>query len=143
MPEFIQDFNQRFAVPPRSQHDAHRPLTAHDKLDQILTWQEMRLLSKNLSVQFQKVVYQVQTAHPTYAMRHAAVTVCLNAQGKVSRLYQGKTLDYTIFHRQEHQAEIRDTKQVNAPRPHYTPGPDHPWRQPFLDSYEPRAASEP
>jgi transposase len=45
LPEFIQDFNQRFAVPPRSQHDAHRPLLAHDKLDQILTWQEIRLLS--------------------------------------------------------------------------------------------------
>ena len=26
LPEFIQDFNQRFAVPPRSQNDAHRPL---------------------------------------------------------------------------------------------------------------------
>jgi transposase len=138
LPKFIQDFNQRFAVPPRSQHDAHRPLTAHDKLDQILTWQETRLLSKNLSVQFQKVVYQIQTAHPTYAMRHAAVTVCLNAQGKVSILYKGKTLDYTIFHRQQRQAEIVDSKQVNAPRPHYIPGPNHPWKKSFFANHEPR-----
>ena len=138
LPEFIQDFNQRFAVPPRSQHDAHRPLMAHDKLDQILTWQEIRLLSKNLSVQFQKVVYQIQTVHPTYAMRHAAVTVCLNAQGKVSILYQGKTLDYTIFHRQQRQAEIVDSKQVNAPRPHYIPGPNHPWKKSFFANHEPR-----
>ena len=138
LPKFIQDFNQRFAVPPRSQHDAHRPLMAHDKLDQILTWQEIRLLSKNLSVQFQKVVYQIQTAHPTYAMRHAAVTVCLNAQGKVSILYQGKTLDYTIFHRQQRQAEIVDSKQVNAPRPHYIPGPNHPWKKSFFANHEPR-----
>lgn len=141
LPEFIQDFNQRFCVPPRSPHDVHRALTTHDNLAQILTWQETRLLSKNLTVQFQKVVYQIQTPHPTYAMRRAAVTVCLNAQGEVTILYQGKALDYAIFHRQTHQAEIVDIKQVNAPRPHYTPGPDHPWRKPFLNSHEPHSAS--
>ncbi len=141
LPEFIQDFDQRFAVSPRSDHDAHRSLTTHDHLAQILTWQETRLLSKNLTVQFQKVVYQIQTPHPSYAMRKAAVTVCLDAQGNVTILYQGKALDYTIFHRQTHQAEIRDTKQINSPRPHYKPGPDHPWRQPFLNSHEPHSTS--
>jgi transposase len=138
LPEFIQDFNQRFSVSPRSDHDAHRPLTTRDPLDQILTWQETRLLSKNLTVQFQKVVYQIRTSRPTYAMRHAAVTVCLNAQGQVTILYQGKVLPYTIFHRQERQAEVVDSKQVNAPRPHYIPGPDHPWKKSFFANHEPR-----
>jgi hypothetical protein len=138
LPEFIQDFNQRFSVSPRSDHDAHRPLTTRDPLDQILTWQETRLLSKNLTVQFQKVVYQIRTSRPTYAMRHAAVTVCLNAQGQVTILYQGKVLPYTIFHRQERQAEVVDSKQVNAPRPHYIPDPDHPWKKSFFANHEPR-----
>jgi hypothetical protein len=102
LPEFIADFNRRFAVPPRSFHDAHRPLTAKDELTHIFTWQETRILSKNLTLQFQKVIYQIQTPHPTYAMRHAAVTVCLDAQGKISLLYKGKSLDYTIFHKQAH-----------------------------------------
>ena len=141
LPEFIQDFNQRFAVSPRSDHDAHRPLTAHDNLAQILTWQETRLLSKNLTVQFQKVVYQIQTTRPTYAMRRAAVTVCLNAQGQVIILYHGKVLPYTIFHRQERQAEIMDSKKINSPRPPSTPGPNHPWRKPFLNSHDPHPAS--
>ncbi len=35
LPEFIQHFNQRFSVSPRSDHDAHRPLTARDPLDTI------------------------------------------------------------------------------------------------------------
>ena len=38
LPEFIMDFNRRFAVQPRSDNDAHRPLTDQDDLDQILTW---------------------------------------------------------------------------------------------------------
>jgi transposase len=36
LPEFIADFNQRFAVQPISQHDAHRPLTTQDDLAHIL-----------------------------------------------------------------------------------------------------------
>ena len=44
------------------------------------TWQETRSLSKNLTLQFQKTVYQIQTERPTYALRNAQVTVCVNAQ---------------------------------------------------------------
>jgi transposase len=138
LPEFILDFNQRFAVLPHSAQNAHRTLGPHNNLSQILTWQEPRLLSKNLTVQFQKVVYQIQTPHPTYAMRHAAVTVCLDAQNQVAILYHNQPLEYTIFHHQEHQAEIVDTKQINAPRPAYIPAPDHPWRRGFANPRQSR-----
>ena len=50
LPEFIQDFNQRFREEPRSEVDAHRPLTAKEDLARILTWQEPRSLSKNLTL---------------------------------------------------------------------------------------------
>ena len=133
--EFVEDFNRRFGVTPRSDHDAHRPLTAQDNLARILTWQESRLLTKNLTLQFQKVVYQVQTQRPTYAMQRAPVTVCLDAQGKVMLLYKGKPLDYTIFHMQAKQAEIIETKNLdqallNKSKAH-KPAPNHPWRKGF------------
>ncbi len=132
LPEFIHDFNQRFAVQPRSDLDAHRPLCNQDDLDQILTWQETRILSKNLTLQFRKTVYQIQTKRPTYALRHAPVTVCLDAQENLSILYKGKPLDHTIFHRQAKQSEIVDPKQLNAlVRKPYKPAPDHPWRKGF------------
>lgn len=59
LPEFMEDFNRRFAVAPRSNHDAHRLLLLKDHLAQTLTWQETRIISKNLSIQFQNVVYQI------------------------------------------------------------------------------------
>ena len=37
LPEFRQDFNRRFAVQPRSTHNAHRPLLKTENLDVILT----------------------------------------------------------------------------------------------------------
>ena len=70
----------------------HRPLTAKEDLARILTWQETRTLSKNLTLQFQKTVYQIQTDRPTYALRNAQVTVCVNAQEEITILYNGKAL---------------------------------------------------
>ena len=132
LPEFVDEFNLRFAVQPRSDLDAHQPLSDQDDLDQILTWQETRTLSKNLSLQFRKTVYQIQTQRPTYALRHAAVTVCLGALENILILYKGQPLDYTVFHRQTQQSQIVDTKQLNfAVRKPHIPASDHPWRKGF------------
>jgi transposase len=131
LPEFIDDFNQRFAIEPRSSLDAHRPLTAKENLTRILTWQEPRTLSKNLTIQFEKVVYQIQTQRPTYAMRQAVVTVCKDARRNLTILYQGKSLPFTVFHQQAKQSEVVPSKNVNQVLPPHKPAPDHPWRQGF------------
>jgi len=132
LPEFVDEFNLRFAVQPRSDLDAHQPLSDQDDLDQILTWQETRTLSKNLTLQFRKTVYQIQTQRPTYALRHAAVTVCLDARENILILYKGQPLDFSVFHRQTQQSQIVDTKQLNsAVRKPHIPAPDHPWRKGF------------
>jgi transposase len=130
LPEFRDDYNRRFAVVPRSSHDAHRPLLKTDNLDQILTHQEPRSLSKNLTIQYNKVIYQIQTNRPTYALRNASVTVCENIQGEIKILYKGKTLAYSLYHKPPRQAEVVTTKSLNhksrQPKP---PAMDHPWRQ--------------
>jgi len=135
LPEFIADFNQRFAVDARSSVDAHRPLTTKDELARILTWQETRTLSKNLTLQFQKTVYQIQTQRPTYALRNALVTVCVNAQDQITILYNGNSLPYSIYNQQAKQAEVVSAKQIDRAlhKPHLPtkPAPDHPWRQGF------------
>ena len=133
--EFLQDFNQRFGEAPRSEVDLHRPLTTKDDLTRILTWQETRTLSKNLTLQFQKVVYQIQTDRRTYALRNVQVTVCLNAQKEITILYNGKTLPYSIYKPQTKQAEVVSAKQLDIALPPKRlppkPAPDHPWRQGF------------
>jgi transposase len=135
LPELMDDLNRRFAVDARSDVDVHRPLTAKDDLTRILTWQETRTLSKNLTLQFEKVVYQIQTERPTYALRQAHVTVCLNAHNEVTILYHGKPLPYTIYHRQAKQAEVVSAKNLSSllkeKRPPTIPAPDHPWRKGF------------
>jgi len=128
--EFLEDFNQRFSEEPRSDVNAHRPLTAKDNLARILSWQETRSLSKNLTHQFHKTVYQIQTNRPTYALRNAQVTVCVTPQEEISILYDGKTLPYTIYNQQAIQSEVVTAKQLDLAlqKPHLPtiPAPGHP-----------------
>jgi hypothetical protein len=135
LPEFIADFNPRFAVEARSSVNAHRPLTPKEDLARILTWQETRTLSKNLTLQFQNNVYQIQTDRPTYALRNAQVTVCVNAQEDMTILYNGKALSYILYKQQAKQAQIVATKQLDHAlherRLPPKPAPDHPWRMGF------------
>ena len=147
LPEFLQDFNQRFAVEARSSVNAHRPLTAKDDLARILTWQETRTLSKNLTLQFQKIVYQIQTDRPTYALRNAQVTVCVNPREELTILYNGKTLPYSIYKQQAKQAEVVSAKQLVQALPpkrlHPKPAPDHPWRKGFATPLSKRRSVTP
>jgi transposase len=135
LPEFLLDFNLRFGEEPRSEVDLHRPLTAKENLARIFTWQETRTLSKNLTLQFYKTVYQIQTKRPSYALRNAQVLVCLNAQEEIMILYNGNSLPYTIYNQQAKQAEIASAKQLDLAlqkkRLPTKPAPDHPWRRGF------------
>jgi hypothetical protein len=131
VPSFLSDYNHRFAVLPRSSHDAHRPLPfSQQELDLIFSLQETRTISKNLTLQYNKVIYQIHTKRPSYALRKAQVTVAENPQGQITILYKGNPLDYSIFHQQPRQAEVVPTKQLNAylDTPQPKPAPDHPWR---------------
>lgn len=147
LPEFMADLNQRFAVEPRSNVNAHRPLTPKDNLAQILTWQETRTLSKNLTLQFHKTVYQIQTQRPTYALRNAQVLVCVNAQNEITILYNGKALSYTLYKQQAKQAEIVATQQLDQAlqerRLPPKPAPDHPWRRGFATPLSKRGTVTP
>ncbi len=138
LPEFMADFNARFARVPRDPQDAHRPLRRQDDLAQIFTVQETRSLSKNLTLQYHGVIYQIETKRPSYALRKATVRVRENAAGQVTIEYKGKPLAYTVHHEQAHQAEVVTSKQLSlkldalmAPtaKPSvYVPPADHPWR---------------
>lgn len=130
LPEFREDFNQRFAVAPRSTHNAHRPLLKTENLDIILSHQKIGTLSKNLTVQSNKVIYQIQSNRPGYTLCKAQVTICENSKGEVTILYKNKPLPYSIYHKPVRQAEVVDTKTLDHHiNIHQPPAPDHPWRQ--------------
>jgi transposase len=144
---FRQDFNRRFALPPRSSHNAHRPLLATDDLEHILSHQETRTLTKNLTLQYDRVTYQIQTERPSYALHNAKVTVCQKDNGEVTILYQNQPLHFTIFQSQPRQAVEVTSKTIDAelhhPQKGHKPPANHPWRQSYKAALPENSAVSP
>jgi transposase len=83
LPEFIAEYNQRFAVAARSPESAHRPLRKGEALERILTLSDHRVLSKNLTLSYNRVIYQIQTKRPSYTMRGAQVEIREKSTGEL------------------------------------------------------------
>jgi transposase len=135
LPEYMRDFNQRFATTPRSRLDAHTPLAGQDQLTRILCRKHNRILSKNLTIQYDKMIYQIRVNRPAYAMKNALVTVLESPHGEITILYKNQPLAFEVYHRQEKQAEVVPAKSIdfelrNASKAH-KPAFDHPWRKPW------------
>src|SRR3990172_7175676 len=113
LPEFVAEFNRKFAVVPKDKTNMHRPLLSYENLDRILSEQHKRILSKQLTLSFENRIYQIKTDRPTYAMRHAPVVVRKNLQHAITVEYKESQLDYTIL-TQQPKAGIVDSKHVNG-----------------------------
>ena len=136
LPTYIQEHNKRFAVEAHSHEDAHRSdLPTHDILDLIFSYQYDRVLSKNLEISYDNVIYQIKTQTKGYRLRHSTVTVCEALNGMITILHNGKKLDFTRHDRAKHNAEIVDAKQLGSKidaikheAKKYIPPANHPWR---------------
>jgi hypothetical protein len=98
LPEFTQDYNERFSREPQSPHDAHRPVRDAEDLDQISTWQEERKLSKNLTVHYKSILYIVEASPETIPLAGKPCRVDEPEQGLIEIRFQGTLLPSRIFH---------------------------------------------
>jgi hypothetical protein len=57
MPSFIESYNRKFAKVPRNTHDAHRALRPEEDLELILTWRELRKVTQNLLLHYERKLY--------------------------------------------------------------------------------------
>ena len=113
LPEFTHDYVEKFAIKPRSTVDMHRPLFKGMSLSKVLCTKEERILSKNLTCQYQDTIYQVITNRSPYALRHTSVSICERFDGALTILdNRGNKLDYTMF-RKVRQNQVANTKEIN------------------------------
>lgn len=138
LPQFIEQFNQKFAVVPRSKLDAHRQtLPDEATLDLILSEQYTREISKNLEVRYGNKIYQIQTRTQSYTMRGAKLKVCIDSKGDMALLYKNKKLLYEVLEIQKKLSKVVSSKDINhvvdSCKPDgrskgHKPAKDHPWR---------------
>ena len=128
LPEFIEKYNQKFAVEPKDINDAHRQLQLSDEeLNLVFSIQSERKVSKNLELSYHNVVYQIQVVGQGYTLRRAKVLVCEDLSGNVTLLYKNRKLDYKCYRKQKHNGKVVDAKVINKKIDEFIKNP--PWRK--------------
>ncbi len=130
--EFMDSYNQKFAVEAQSKEDAHRPLLESEKLENILIIKSTRVLSKNLEFTYKNRIYQIKIERPTYSMRFAKVIVFENWDRNISVYYKGQRLNFEIAQSLPN-PKIVDAKELyqeveKVVRKPWKPAENHPWR---------------
>jgi hypothetical protein len=144
VPQFIIDFNARFAKPPQSPADAHRAvLHSAAELRLIFSLHHARRLSKNLTCQFNNRELQLTVHGQGYRLRGAGVTLCQHFDGTLTLLHQGQAMAFRVLAEGVPPIPIEDEKSIHgrihhiktqqATRLAYKPAPDHPWKRNYPD----------
>jgi transposase len=98
-PAFIAAYNARFAKPPRSDFDAHRPLRADENLELLMTWRETRRVSKSLTVQYDRVMYLLDDTAANRKLIHRYIDVWEYPDGRIEIRADDRTLDCRRYDR--------------------------------------------
>lgn len=98
-PAFMVAYNARFAKPPRSTFDAHRPLRADEDLDALLTWRETRRVTKALTVQYDRVMYLLDDTAQNRKLIHRYIEVWEYPDGRIELRAEARVLPYREYDR--------------------------------------------
>ncbi len=116
-PSFIADFNRRFGKPPKSDHDAHRPLRADEDLRQILSYRVPRKVSNALPVQYDRVMYLLDDSAANRSLVHEYVEVVEYPDGVIEVQANGVALScrqYDRITRIDQGAEVENKRLSSA-----------------------------
>lgn len=114
VPEYMKEYNDRFAVEAADSQNNHRPL-CYEKgaLRQILSVHSQRKLSKNLEFSLLGKIYQIQTKTTGYRLRHKTITICDHVDGTMEVLCDNVPLAYKKLTECPRIQEV-DTKELNS-----------------------------
>lgn len=150
---YLPGHNERFAVAPAEEQDAHIPCPLDDTaLARACAVQHHRKLSKDLVVSFNRQRYIVQTeGTPRYALRGQAIIVVEFPDNRIELLHHSEVLPFRVFDEAKPACPAVDDKTLNprmdevlTQRRQSTiqkPLPNHPWRKPYKQSIAPSVRS--
>jgi len=98
-PTFMASYNARFAKPPRSDFDAHRPLRTGEDLDLLMTWRQSRKVSQSLTLQYDRVIHLLEDTPGNRKLIHRYVDVWEYPDGRIEIRADGHVVPYRQYDR--------------------------------------------
>lgn len=113
--EYMADYNRRFAKEPLHDFNAYRPLALDDDLDAEFTWREPRRVSKNLTVQYDKMLYLIEDNEYSRRAIGKYIDVWHYPDGHKELRLNGVLLPYSTYDRLSDFGWIYDALSSNTP----------------------------
>ena len=127
--EFLSGFNRKFEVEPASQADAHRGVPR--ELNQVLSWEEERVVQNDWTVVCKGQWYQLDRRHESLSLAGKKVIVRTLRDGTVQLERQRLKLRFQRLSERPRRVVEQPVvaKVVEAPA---KPAQEHPWRRALL-----------
>lgn len=123
---FLPSLNRKFAVEAREEADLHRRMGPGVRLDEVLCFEERRVVSADWCVSWRKRVLQLARCHESLALARRAVTVREKLDGTIQVLFGGRKLRWKdLPARQARQVQCKPVRNNRR----WTPPAEHPWKR--------------
>jgi hypothetical protein len=122
---FLPALNRRFQREAASPADVHRGVPRN--LDEVLSWEEERVVQRDWTVVCEGRWHQVEREHEPLSLAGKKVVVRTLRDGRVQLVHRGKKLRWRALP-QRPRRSVMDPK-VQKPREVLKPAAQHPWRQ--------------
>lgn len=113
LPSFIDEHNQQFAKVPAKASNAHSFTMESDGLESILSVKTHKKLNKNLSFQYEAVMYQIKN-EGTNRLQNREVMLCERYDGEKTITIGEKTLTFDTRNIEKKSPEIHNEKTING-----------------------------
>jgi len=112
--EFMGAHNKQFGKLPANPQNGHKSLNSNENLEKILATRDERSISKNLTIQYDNRIYQLETKTPN-RMKYKKVITIERAGKELIIEYEGKEILYSIWEEHKYAGpEIIDDKQLES-----------------------------
>jgi hypothetical protein len=121
--EFLPNYERRFSIEPASPADVHQPKPRN--LEEILSWEEDRVVRKDWTVSWDNRFFQIEAEHENLSLAGRRVLVRLLRNGTVQLVYDGRKLKWKELPTKPPTAP-REPRRVGRTRV-IKPAAGHPW----------------
>lgn len=122
---FWPEFNRKFQVQARNPADAHTP--APSNLDEILSWQEERVVSQDWCVQWKGQSYQIAREEEWLGLPKRKVMLRRRRNGQIEAFFKGRKLKIKLL-AEGAPRRVVEARKIGRSRLTKV-GLRHPWRQ--------------
>jgi transposase len=125
--EFLDELNEKFHVVARSPTDLHRRVPRELKLEQVLCYQEERVVQNDWTVSWCNRIFQIHECHQKLTLARKKILVSELLDGEIRLTHQGRNLSWR-------EVPVRplatkpETPQFGKMSTPYKPAATHPWR---------------